>query len=81
VHIPKPPTHQLIGQMVGSTRESVSRALGDLATQGVITVERRGITIQARDALELATGHARRLRTPRSALAFDGTNDRRRAPV
>jgi CRP/FNR family transcriptional regulator, cyclic AMP receptor protein len=77
-HIPKPPTHQVIGQMVGSTRESVSRALGDLSTQGVISVEHRGITIQNRDAMELAAGLPRRTR-PASPPPYDGIHDRRRA--
>ncbi len=76
-HIARAPTHQVIGQMVGSTRESVSRAMGDLAAQRVITVADRGITIENRDALELAAGHVRRFRTPRGAAAFDGSHDRR----
>jgi CRP/FNR family transcriptional regulator, cyclic AMP receptor protein len=75
--IPKPPTHQVIGQMVGSTRESVSRALGDLASQGVISVAHRGITIENREALEFAAGHVRRARPPRIATVFDASNDRR----
>jgi CRP/FNR family transcriptional regulator, cyclic AMP receptor protein len=80
-HIPKAPTHQLIAQMVGSTRESVSRALGDLAGQGVITVAQRTITIQNREALEMASGHMRRSGSPGGpggATVFDGTHDRRR---
>lgn len=81
VHIPKPPTHQIIGQMVGSTRESVSRALGDLATQGVISVAHRGITIENREALEIAAGHGRRVRPPQPAAAYDGVHDRRRASL
>ncbi|MDE3052590.1 MAG: Crp/Fnr family transcriptional regulator [Gemmatimonadota bacterium] len=80
VHIAKPPTHQLIGQMVGSTRESVSRALGDLAAQGVISVAHRGITIENREALELAAGQSRRVRPPQPAPAYDGIHDRRRLP-
>ncbi len=77
-HIPKAPTHQLIGQMVGSTRESVSRALGDLAGQGVITVAQRNITIENREALESAAGHVRRSHPLAGTAPFDGTHDRRR---
>lgn len=79
VHIPKPPTHQLIGQMVGSTRESVSRALGDLVGQGVISVAHRGITLENREALELAAGHPRHAATAHSSTDFAGMNDRRRS--
>jgi CRP/FNR family transcriptional regulator, cyclic AMP receptor protein len=78
VTIAKLPTHQLIAQMVGSTRESVSRALGDLSSQDVISVANKGITIKSRQALEIAAGHVKRFRTPRSATAFDATHDRRR---
>ncbi|HEY5219612.1 MAG TPA: Crp/Fnr family transcriptional regulator [Gemmatimonadaceae bacterium] len=79
--IPKPPTHQMMAQMVGSSRETVSRTLGDLSAQNVITVAHKGVTIENRQALEVAAGHVRRFRTPRSSSAFDAGQDRRRQPV
>ncbi|UCF39702.1 MAG: winged helix-turn-helix domain-containing protein, partial [Gemmatimonadota bacterium] len=41
-------THHLIAQMVGSSRETVSRAMGDLTTQGLIEVARQSTTIPNR---------------------------------
>lgn len=41
-------THHLIAQMVGSSRETVSRAMGDLTTQGLIEVSRQSATIPNR---------------------------------
>jgi CRP/FNR family cyclic AMP-dependent transcriptional regulator len=41
-------THHLIAQMVGSSRETVSRAMGDLTTQGLIEVARQSATIPNR---------------------------------
>jgi CRP/FNR family transcriptional regulator, cyclic AMP receptor protein len=65
-HIPDAPTHQLIAQMVGSSRESVSRTISALTAQGVIEPVGTGLKILRRDALENAAGQMlqRRLKTP-----------------
>lgn len=51
-----PPTHQIIGQMVGSSRESVSRTLSALVDRGAISTSRKGIVIRDRRQLEMAAG-------------------------
>ncbi len=48
VNISQQLTHHLIAQMVGSSRETVSRAMGDLTTQGLIEVSRQSATIPNR---------------------------------
>jgi CRP/FNR family cyclic AMP-dependent transcriptional regulator len=45
-------THQMIAQMIGASRETVSRAMRDFQDRGLITVHRRQITIANRDGLE-----------------------------
>ena len=45
-------THQTIAQMIGASRETVSRAMKDFQDAGWITVERRRIAIADRAALE-----------------------------
>jgi CRP-like cAMP-binding protein len=50
--IEKPLTHQTIAQMIGASRETVSRAMKDFQDAGLIHVERRRISIGDRDALE-----------------------------
>jgi CRP/FNR family transcriptional regulator, cyclic AMP receptor protein len=47
-------THQTIAQMIGASRETVSRAMSDFQERGLIGVERRQITIKDRDGLEQA---------------------------
>ena len=61
-----PPTHQVIAQMIGSSRETVSRTIGTLATQGLVEVTKDGIRIANRPALESTAGQMlrRRLKTP-----------------
>jgi CRP-like cAMP-binding protein len=51
-----PPTHQIIAQMVGSSRETVSRTIRSLADQGAVTVARNRITILQRHPMECAVG-------------------------
>jgi CRP/FNR family cyclic AMP-dependent transcriptional regulator len=48
INISQQLTHHLIAQMVGSSRETVSRAMGDLTTQGLIEVSRQSATIPNR---------------------------------
>lgn len=52
-------THQQIAQMVGASRETVSRAMKDFQERGWITAERRQIVVTDRAALErLAAGRS-----------------------
>lgn len=50
--IEKSLTHQTIAQMIGASRETVSRAMKDFQDAGWISVERRRISLSNRDALE-----------------------------
>jgi len=50
--IEKPLTHQTIAQMIGASRETVSRAMKDFQDANWVTVERRRITLADRQALE-----------------------------
>jgi CRP-like cAMP-binding protein len=50
--IDKPLTHQTIAQMIGASRETVSRAMKEFQDAGLIRVERRRIAVGDRDALE-----------------------------
>lgn len=56
VHITRRITHHTIAQMVGSSRETVSRTIRDLADRGLIEVSRKAIAIRNRAALEAAAG-------------------------
>jgi len=49
-------THHTIAQMIGSSRETVSRAMRELVERGLIDVTRREITIKDRDGLSSLTG-------------------------
>ncbi|MDB4878786.1 MAG: cyclic nucleotide-binding protein [Gemmatimonadetes bacterium] len=50
--IEKALTHQTIAQMIGASRETVSRAMKEFQDQGLILVERRRIAVGDREALE-----------------------------
>jgi CRP/FNR family cyclic AMP-dependent transcriptional regulator len=50
--IEKPLTHQTIAQMIGASRETVSRAMKEFLESNWISVERRQIAIADRAALE-----------------------------
>lgn len=50
--IQKPLTHQTIAQMIGASRETVSRTMREFQDAGWITVERRAISVVDRPALE-----------------------------
>lgn len=60
------PTHQVMAQMVGSSRETVSRTISAMTTKQLIEVVDGGVRIANREALESAAGHMlrRRLKTP-----------------
>jgi CRP-like cAMP-binding protein len=45
-------THQMIAQMIGASRETVSRAMRQFQERGFIAVQRRQITVANRPALE-----------------------------
>ena len=49
-------THHTIAQMIGSSRETVSRSISNMVDQGLIGVTRTAITIKNRPALEAAAG-------------------------
>jgi CRP/FNR family cyclic AMP-dependent transcriptional regulator len=49
-------THHTIAQMIGSSRETVSRAMRELTDRGLIEVSRREITIKNRDGLATLAG-------------------------
>ena len=49
-------THHTIAQMIGSSRETVSRTIRDLADRGWLEVSRKAIVIRDRPALESAAG-------------------------
>jgi CRP-like cAMP-binding protein len=50
--IEKSLTHQTIAQMIGASRETVSRAMKDFQDAGWINVDRRRISLANRGALE-----------------------------
>lgn len=64
-YITDPPTHHVISQMIGSSRETVSRTIRSFAVQELIEVSRRRITIRNREALEIAAGRLPRARAQR----------------
>jgi len=49
-------THHTIAQMIGSSRETVSRAMRELSDRGLVDVTRREITIKNRDGLAVLAG-------------------------
>lgn len=49
-------THQQIAQMIGSTRETVSRTMRILAEKNLIEVTGKTITVRDREAMETAAG-------------------------
>jgi len=49
-------THHTIAQMIGSSRETVSRAMRELVERGTIDVSRREITIKRPEALRTMAG-------------------------
>lgn len=78
VHVTKRPTHAMMAQMVGSSRETVSRTMRNLEEQGIIEVSRGKLAIANRAALEAAAG-----KPPPEAEPFpaDGAQRRRTDPV
>ncbi len=52
--VPKGITHNLIAQMVGASRETVSRTLRELTTEGLLQVTGRRIAVANRPALAAA---------------------------
>ncbi len=54
--ITKRVTHHQIAQMVGSSRETVSRTMRTMAEQDLIDVSQKTITVRDRTALEAAAG-------------------------
>lgn len=54
--IPRKITHHQIAQMIGSSRETVSRTIRDLADRGLIEVTRQAILVKDRAGLEALAG-------------------------
>jgi CRP/FNR family cyclic AMP-dependent transcriptional regulator len=54
--IPTRYTHKQLGSMVGSNREAVTRALGDLQDTGAIEVKARHLYVRDFDALRSSAG-------------------------
>ena len=57
-HITRRLTHHTIAQMIGSSRETVSRTMRELVEKGSIEVSRREIVIRDRAALEASAGRS-----------------------
>jgi CRP-like cAMP-binding protein len=75
--IPKPPTHQVIAQMIGSSRETVSRTIKTMVDQGFLAVSKEGaITIKDRPALEGPAGQLLR-----KAAVKEPRQERRASPI
>jgi CRP-like cAMP-binding protein len=55
-HIPRKLTHHTIAQMIGSSRETVSRAMREFAERGFVEVTRQRIRIIGREYLEQLAG-------------------------
>src|ERR687887_214447 len=51
-------THHTIAQMIGSSRETVSRTMRELVDKGLIDVSRKDIVIKDRGSLEHAAGRS-----------------------
>lgn len=51
-------THHTIAQMIGSSRETVSRTMRDFVERGLISVTRREVTIVNREGLMEIAGHS-----------------------
>jgi CRP/FNR family cyclic AMP-dependent transcriptional regulator len=54
--VPRKITHHMIAQMIGSSRETVSRTIRDLSDAGAIQVSRKDIIIRDRGQLERLAG-------------------------
>ena len=63
-------THHMIAQMIGSSRETVSRTMRGMVDQGLIQASRKSIQIEDRSALESSAG-----RVVTNRFRFDGVND------
>ena len=55
-NVPRKITHHMIAQMIGSSRETVSRTIRELGDQGLIKVSRKDIAILDRTRLEDLAG-------------------------
>jgi len=56
IQITRKTTHHVIAQMIGSSRETVSRTMRDFVERGLIQVSRKDITLLDRPVLEQAAG-------------------------
>ena len=71
--VERAPTHEVMAQMIGASRETVSRAMKELQNAGLLKVERRTIEILDREGLErrAAPGAGARAKAERAAAAAD----------
>lgn len=76
--ITKRVTHHMIAQMIGSSRETVSRTMRNMVEQGLIEASRKLITIANRNALEVAAGRPPKA-APEKTPSYDGSAERRRS--
>ncbi|HEY6582506.1 MAG TPA: Crp/Fnr family transcriptional regulator [Rubrobacter sp.] len=60
VRIPTHYTHQQLGSMIGTNRETVSRAFGVLQEETIVELRRRIIHVKSLEALRRRAGHADR---------------------
>jgi len=74
VHVTKRVTHHLIAQMIGSSRETVSRTMRILMDQGLIEVARSRITLLNREVLETTAG--RDTMGPAQRIHYEGPDRR-----
>ena len=74
VHIIKRITHHHIAQMIGSSRETVSRTMRSLVDQDLIDVTRSKITLKNREELETAAG--RETMGPAQRIHYQGPERR-----
>jgi CRP-like cAMP-binding protein len=58
IHITRKITHHVIAQMIGSSRETVSRTMRDFVDKGWIQVGRKDIQLINRAALEQSAGRS-----------------------
>jgi CRP-like cAMP-binding protein len=78
VRIDFPLTHQLVADMVGSARETVSLALSDLARQGLVHRQRRGYVLAIGPDELFSTSAAAGRRTKAGAPPIDARRARSR---
>ena len=70
--VERAPTHEVIAQMIGASRETVSRAMKELQGAGLLRMERRTIAILDREGLERRAAPGAGARAKAERAAADG---------